>query len=55
MYKITIDHLEKIKKALENSNKTLASANTEDKKRKAIAQNNKVIQIIEGQFLNVKP
>ena len=59
MYKITIEHLEKIKKALENSNKFLdnlpascGSFEKEDRK-KAVAQNEKTIKLINNEYLNI--
>lgn len=47
MYLISIDSLEKLRKALVNSNKNLENANTEDKKRKAIEQNKKAIKVVD--------
>lgn len=64
MYKITIEHLEKLKKALENSNKEL-NAQWEPSKHQgnsvgrnkqlnsAISQNNKALKVINNEYLNI--
>lgn len=59
MYKVTIDELKQVKKSLINSNKYLdnlpASCGSFEKeeREKAVKQNNKSIELIDG-YLNPK-
>ena len=51
MYKITIDHLEQIQKALEHSIKSLETSAPKDKK--AIAKNKKALDLINNEYLHI--
>ena len=56
MYKITIEHLEKLRKALVDSNnhiKNRYKSGTETRERKVISQNEKAISLIENEYLNI--
>lgn len=56
MYKVKIEHLEKVKKALEKSNKTLKSLPGKISKEitTTIAENEKAINMINEQYLDIK-
>lgn len=56
MYKVKIEHLEQVRKALEKSNKTLKSLPGEVSKEtlKTIAENEKAIKMINEQYLEIK-
>lgn len=57
MYKITIDELKKIRKALSDSNahiKNRYKSGAETRERNIITQNEKAIKLIDDSFLNIK-
>ena len=58
MYKVKIDHLESLKKALIESNKVIKESPYDSilctSRNKAIAKNNKAIKLLDEQYLNIK-
>lgn len=57
MYKITIDELKKIRKALSDANSHIRNrykSGTETRERNIITQNEKAIKLIDDNFLNIK-
>ena len=60
MYKITIEHLEKIKKSLVKSTNFLESLPAtceqfeKENRDKIISENKKTIQLIDNDYLNIK-
>lgn len=58
MYKVKIQHLEQLKKALADSQKVIKShvgAKGTFADEKIIKQNEKAIKLIDDEYLNIKP
>lgn len=58
MYKIKIQHLEQLKKALVDSQKFIKNrygAGSTERDTKLLKQNEKAIKMIDDEYLNIKP
>lgn len=58
MYKVTIEHLEQLKKALVDSQKHIKSrygAGSTNSDAKVIKQNEKALKMLDDKYLNIKP